>query len=685
MGGSGAILLIAAALGMLAIINFSTISGHSDKLAHEYIPEVVLASMIEKTALETMYAIRGYGFTEEEEFLKQGRGHLTDIHKELDEAAELAKKATSLVVLNEKVDGIRDAVEKYEKLVDQTVETNKTLDTMRRQMDEAAAAYMKNCFDFLESQREKYNDELKEGATQDKLMERMNKIFMVNDIIDLGNATRVGNFKSQALRDPETMTEALKNFEKLDDLYERLRKITYAKEDLERIDLTEKNGLAYKTDMEKFLENWLLREQIAGQRTETGMNVLEQAQAIVDAGVETAETFSSDTVKKADSSLTLMIFGLLLAMVIGVILSFILTKGITGPVIKGVEFAATIARGDLTTTIDVEQKDEIGQLADALKEMSSKLKEVVAEVQNSSDNVASGSEEMSSSSEELSQGSTEQASNLEQVTSSMEQMASNINQNADNATETEKIARQAAQDAEEGGKQVQDTVKAMKNIAEKISIIEEIARQTNLLALNAAIEAARAGDAGKGFAVVAAEVRKLAERSGLAAKEISELSASSVDVAEKAGRMLEKMVPDIRKTAELVQEISAASKEQTAGAAQINAAIAQLDQVVQQNASSAEEVSSTAQELTSQAQQLQSTMSFFIVNGNGGRKQSMPLHYQHDKGGNGRAKKSIMMPGHHQPVQDKAHEKGNGGSHAGVHLALTKNAGDTADQDFERF
>lgn len=275
-----------------------------------------------------------------------------------------------------------------------------------------------------------------------------------------------------------------------------------------------------------------------------------------------------------------------------------------------------LSEGDLSVRgIDrfISRSDELGLVYGKLDEMMGRFKEVVARVQAAADNVASGSEEMSSSSEELSQGSTEQASHLEEITSSMEQMASNINQNADNASETEQIARQASQDAEAGGNQVQDTVRAMKEIAEKITIIEEIARQTNLLALNAAIEAARAGEAGKGFAVVASEVRKLAERSGEAAKEISEKSASSVNIAEKAGNMLEKMVPDIRKTAELVQEISAASKEQTAGASQINQAIQQLDQVVQMNASSAEEVSSTSQELASQAEGLQSTMSFFIV------------------------------------------------------------------------
>jgi methyl-accepting chemotaxis protein len=195
----------------------------------------------------------------------------------------------------------------------------------------------------------------------------------------------------------------------------------------------------------------------------------------------------------------------------------------------------------------------------------------------------------------------------------MEQMAANIRQNADNALQTEKIAIKSAQDAQEGGKAVAETVGAMKQIAEKINIIEEIARQTNLLALNAAIEAARAGEHGKGFAVVAAEVRKLAERSQNAAGEIGELSGRSVDIAEKAGEMLARMVPDIQRTAELVQEIAAASKEQDTGAEQVNQAIQQLDQVIQQNASASEEMASTSEELSSQAEQLQDTIGFFKV------------------------------------------------------------------------
>ncbi|WP_231732196.1 methyl-accepting chemotaxis protein, partial [Caulobacter sp. CCH9-E1] len=228
-----------------------------------------------------------------------------------------------------------------------------------------------------------------------------------------------------------------------------------------------------------------------------------------------------------------------------------------------------------------------------------------------SDNVSSGSQELSATSEQMSQGATEQAAAAEQVSASMEEMTANIKQNADNASQTEKIARQSAHDAETSGQAVNKAVDAMQTIAEKITIVQEIARQTDLLALNAAVEAARAGEHGRGFAVVASEVRKLAERSQSAAAEISAVSSDTVKAAQTAGEMLTTLVPNIRKTAELVSEISAACREQDIGAGQINDALQQLDKVTQQNASASEEMSATSEELAAQAEELQTSISYF--------------------------------------------------------------------------
>jgi len=292
---------------------------------------------------------------------------------------------------------------------------------------------------------------------------------------------------------------------------------------------------------------------------------------------------------------------------------FFLNRQVITPLNSTMKLLQRTTEGDYTWKAASGRSDEIGKIFSAMDSMGRKIIEVVTLVTENSQRVAGGSREMAVASQGLSERANQQASSLEEVSSSMEQMASNISANATNASETETIANQAANDAESGGEAVTQTVNAMQHIAEKISIVEEIARQTNLLALNAAIEAARAGEHGKGFAVVAAEVRQLAERSGSAAAEISELSTDSVQVAMKAGDLLSTIVPAIKKTADLVQEISRASNEQNDGAQQINEALQQLDGIVQQNASASEEMASTSNELATQANELQNVISFFKV------------------------------------------------------------------------
>ncbi len=309
---------------------------------------------------------------------------------------------------------------------------------------------------------------------------------------------------------------------------------------------------------------------------------------------------------------------LLAAIVLGIVVSFSITRSITAPLGTALQAAERIASGDLRETITVESKDEVGKLQVAMREMGEKLAQVIGEVRAGADALAGASAQVSSTSQTLSQGTGEQAASVEETTSSLEEMSASITQNAENSRQTEAMAKEGARNADEGGKAVIETVDAMKSIADKTSIIEEIAYQTNLLALNAAIEAARAGEHGKGFAVVATEVRKLAERSQKAAKEIGALAGSSVKVAERSGKLIVELVPAIRKTADLVQEVAAASAEQSTGVAQVSKAMTTVDQVTQRNASAAEELSSTAEEMATQAESLQQLVSFFVVHEHAG-------------------------------------------------------------------
>jgi methyl-accepting chemotaxis protein len=273
---------------------------------------------------------------------------------------------------------------------------------------------------------------------------------------------------------------------------------------------------------------------------------------------------------------------------------------------------ARVAAGDLAITIETRASDRHSMLY-GIKQMVDRLEHIVGEVRDSADNLANASSQVSNTAQSLSQSSSEQAAGVEETTASLAQVTASVTQNTENARVTDQMAATASRQAQQGGVAVKETLEAMKSIAGKIGIIDDIAYQTNLLALNAAIEAARAGVHGKGFAVVAAEVRKLAERSQIAAKEIGELASSSVHTAEQAGRLLDEMLPSIRKTSDLVQEIAAASKEQSTGVAQINGAMGQLNQATQTNASASEELAATAEEMGGQAAQLQELMEFFKI------------------------------------------------------------------------
>ncbi|ACS78281.1 HAMP domain-containing methyl-accepting chemotaxis protein [Maridesulfovibrio salexigens] len=577
-----------------------------------------------RTILETRMSEKNYILRSDDTYLQKHRKFISALREQI----EITNQKFSQKVNHDQMTELGQAVNKYESAFARYVElVNSRAETM-----ETMRAYARTALSELEKVRSEQKEQLESilaetkrkiesgiirsqfqtigsvyNAGQQDITDKLSKADDANRAIKWFINARKNEKEYIISSDPKYLELVKTDIINIENLTDNLKQRFNNPGNIAQVAAVIKSISSYYSNFQSYTE--LMEKQVEAEKA------MVEAAREADAECRAARADQkSKMLAQIETSTTILISGALIALFIGMLIAFVLTKAITGPIQMGVRFAQRMAQGDFTRTLDINQKDEVGVLAAALNNMVNRLSIVVGEVGSASENVASGSEELSATAESLSQASTEQAANVEEVSSSMEEMTANIRQNAENAQQTESIAVQSAQQAEESGRAVTQAVDAMKNIAEKISIIEEIARQTNLLALNAAIEAARAGEHGKGFAVVAAEVRKLAERSGEAAREIGDLSSGTVDVAEKAGEMLTQLVPDIKRTADLVQEITAGSSEQLSGAEQINKAVQQLDQVTQQNASASEEMASTSEELSSQAEELQQTMGFFRVN-----------------------------------------------------------------------
>lgn len=694
-GGFAILIAILCATGTFSIIRMRQAASNADDLSGTYMPQLKTASAVQAAMGNVRLFARAYSLTGDPALRDNARKNLEELMKQLKAMNDLASSNSALYELSQLSTQASESYKAYIAIFEETEQNIAQAEALRSKIIQAVDAATYRLAEIATQERTG-------GASEDLLMpigKAQRDVAELKAMVWQAAANRDDALLEKASTSVPQLHEAMAKFMPL--LHgDKARELT--KESLEAF-----NSLA--ADLAAQAKLRAANKEITIRRAGVSSNLQKECAQLVVNSERDASLLADQASTQLAESARMMKLGLIGALIASVCVGLIITRMLTKPLHRMVALMGQMANGDLSKEMDCNSRDELGTLSIATNRMIQSIRErshlantiasgdltkqvkmlsekdelgqsiirmleslrnVVSEVHGAANNVASSSEEMSAAAQQLSQGATEQSSAAEQCTSSMEQMVSTIQQNAENARVTDKLAAQAATDARVSGEAVAKSVASMKEIANKIRIIEEIARKTDLLALNAAVEAARAGEHGRGFAVVASEVRKLAERSQAAAADISQLSQDGVSVAEQAGSMLIKLVPDIQRTAHLVQEISAACSEQNTGASQINKALMELDNVIQQNASASEQLAATAEELSGQAEQLQTSMAFFKVEEALGAQAPSP--------------KSFALPFASAPSPQSRLKKQ--ARQAGPKITLdTPVSTDEKDKDFERY